>query len=346
MSAQTHVPALLVLPHLRIQNANAISSPLTHGFPAMSAFLGLMWALERKLAEQHPQFEIAFDGVGVICHQHEEQTTEGGFTRAFRLTRNPVDKDGSTAAIVEEGRIHLELTLVFGINAESPILAESDDVHRACAKIVAETLEQMRVAGGSVLPRQTGWRFQPELKVLDEKPDEAAKQFRQLRRRWLPGFALVSRDDLLASRLAELRNTTQPDATALDAWLDLSRFNWRSERKETLDPETRAVKKTEIVWQTDREGWLVPIPVGYGALSDLHPPGAVANARDASTPFRFVESLYSIGEWLAPHRLQSPQQLLWYADTDAQAGLYRVRNDYAAGLKPTAESLSESTSTN
>lgn len=346
MNTHLKTPALLILPHLRIQNANAISSPLTHGFPAMSAFLGLMWALERKLAEQHPQFEIAFDGVGVICHQHEEQTTEGGFTRAFRLTRNPVDKDGSTAAIVEEGRIHLELTLVFGINPESPILAESDDVHRACAKIVAETLEQMRVAGGSVLPRQTGWRFQPELKVLDEKPDEAAKQFRQLRRRWLPGFALVSRDDLLASRLAELRNTTQPDASALDAWLDLSRFNWRASRKETLDPETRAVKKTEIVWQTDREGWLVPIPVGYGALSALHPPGSVANARDATTPFRFVESLYSIGEWLAPHRLQSPQQLLWYADTDAEAGHYRVRNDYAAALKPVAESLSESTSTN
>ena len=41
----THI---LVLPHLRVQNANAVSSPLTHGFPSMTAFLGLMWALERK----------------------------------------------------------------------------------------------------------------------------------------------------------------------------------------------------------------------------------------------------------------------------------------------------------
>jgi len=31
---------LLVLPRLRIQNANAISSPMTWGFPAMSAFIG------------------------------------------------------------------------------------------------------------------------------------------------------------------------------------------------------------------------------------------------------------------------------------------------------------------
>ena len=42
--------AILVLPHLRIQNANAIASPLTHGFPSVTAFTGVMWALERKLA--------------------------------------------------------------------------------------------------------------------------------------------------------------------------------------------------------------------------------------------------------------------------------------------------------
>lgn len=345
MSIRPNVPALLVLPHLRIQNANAISSPLTHGFPAMSAFLGLMWALERRLAERYPQFECGFSGVGVICHHHEEQTTEGGFTRAFRLTRNPVDKDGSTAAIVEEGRIHLELTLVLGVVEGSPILGEADEVHRAFTDSVANTLEQMRVAGGSVLPRGAGWRHQPKFVLLDEDPDEAARQFRHLRRRWLPGFALVGRDDLLARRLAELRDT-QPTASALDAWLDLSRFNWRSVRKDTRDPETGEVKKSEIVWQTEREGWLVPIPVGYGALSELHAPGSVAHARDATTPFRFVESLYSMGEWLAPHRLHSPQQLLWYADTDAEAGLYRVRNDYAASLAGAAASRLESTITN
>ncbi|MEZ5650859.1 MAG: type I-F CRISPR-associated protein Csy2 [Burkholderiaceae bacterium] len=36
---------LLVLPRLRVQNANAISSPLTHGFSSITALLGLTWAL-------------------------------------------------------------------------------------------------------------------------------------------------------------------------------------------------------------------------------------------------------------------------------------------------------------
>ncbi|MDP0953515.1 type I-F CRISPR-associated protein Csy2, partial [Klebsiella pneumoniae] len=39
---------LLVLPRLRIQNANAISGVFTWGFPAMTAFVGMMHALERK----------------------------------------------------------------------------------------------------------------------------------------------------------------------------------------------------------------------------------------------------------------------------------------------------------
>ena len=92
MSALPFSDGLLILPRLRVQNANAISSPLTHGFPSMTAFLGLMWALARKL-EAH-DLPLAFDSVGVICHDFDEQVTEGGYVKAFRLTRNPVDKDG------------------------------------------------------------------------------------------------------------------------------------------------------------------------------------------------------------------------------------------------------------
>lgn len=108
---------LLVIPRLRVQNANAISSPLTHGFPAMTAFLGLMWALERKLKQGG--LDIPLNTIGVVCHDHQEQVTDGGFVKTFRLTRNPIDKTGKTAAIVEEGRIHLEISLVIGINVES-----------------------------------------------------------------------------------------------------------------------------------------------------------------------------------------------------------------------------------
>lgn len=315
---------LLIFPRLRIQNANAISSPLTHGFPAMTAFLGVMWSLVRKL-DKHA-LPLAFESVGVICHDFEEQTTEGGYTKAFRLTRNPVDKDGSTAAIVEEGRIHLEITLVFGVSGG---FVELDGMQcQEIADLVAQQLSNMRIAGGSVLPPlHPSRQHRPELMRLAEDEDGVLRQFRRLRRRWLPGFALVCRDDLLQQRHAALREVN-PTASALDALLDLSCFKWRPVSTDATGAGSNDTRN-KVEWRPETtEGWIVPIPVGYGGLSELHPAGTVLNARDPHTDFRFVESLYSIGQWVGPHRLRSAQQLLWYAHSDIAAGLYRCRNDF------------------
>lgn len=305
---------LLVIPRLRVQNANAISSPLTHGFPAMTAFLGLMWALERKLQQQG--LDIPLNAVGVVCHDHQELVTDSGFVKSFRLTRNPVDKAGKTAAIVEEGRIHLDISLVFGIN--------TDHWQQDYPTRVANVLSSMRIAGGSVIPPSNPalHRYRPWVVDMAGTEADRANHFRTLARKLLPGFALVSRDDLIGQRLQELQKEN-PQANRLDAWLSLSRINWRYEREEGSDKGG---------WQHDRAGlgWVVPIPVGYGALSELHEAGSVANARDAHTPFRFVESLYSVGAWIPPHRLTSPDQLLWYADSQPEHGLYRCRNNFAS----------------
>lgn len=327
MSACPRFDHLLVLPRLRVQNANAVSSPLTHGFPSVTAFQGLMWALERKT--RAAGLDLAFKAVGTVCHDHQEQVTEGGFVKAFRLTRNPVGKDGGTAAIVEEGRIHLELSLVFAIRSErwnqEP---ETRDVDIAS---VADLLAGMRIAGGSLLPpAQPGrLRYRPWSIDLTGTEDDQQVEFRKARMRLLPGFALVSREDRLEARLAELQ-AEHASVTRLDAWLSLSRINWRYQPAE---------KDGKGEWLNDRkgQGWIVPIPIGYGALGDVHEPGDVANARDASTPFRFVESLYSTGEWVSPHRLQSPQHLLWYVDSRPSDGLYRCRNDY----RPAADTFEQ-----
>ena len=317
-------PALLLLPQIRVQNANAISSPMTWGFPAMTAFLGLMTGLERRLGREAG---IAFRAVGVVCHGFEAQVTTEGYTRAFHLTRNPVLADGSTAGIVEEGRVHLELSLVFDVVLRSDKLGAAE--RQALVDLVAHTLAGMRLAGGSVmpaLPMAQVRRAKPTLELESEGDADKGQQFRQLMRRCLPGFALVSRDDLLQQRLAAMQLET-PEASALDAWLDLSRWNHHAL------PGTDTAEGSPGTWQTDaRPGWTVPIPVGYAALSALHPAGSVANARDAHTPFRFVETLWSMGQWVSPHRLKKLDDLLWYAGTEGNAeapDVYRCCNDYA-----------------
>ena len=65
------------------------------------------------------------------------------------------------------------------------------------------------------------------------------------------------------------------------------------------------------------------------ALGELHPPGSVRDARDTNTPFRFVEGLYSLGQWISPHRLEHLQQLLWYHAADLENGIYRCVNHYS-----------------
>ncbi|GHV57056.1 type I-F CRISPR-associated protein Csy2 [Deltaproteobacteria bacterium] len=318
MAGRPDFNGLLVLPHIRVQNANAVSSPLTWGFPAMTAFLGLMWALERKTAAE---CELAFQAVGVICHAFEPQVSRAGYTRAFCLTRNPVNDKGETAAIVEEGRAHLEISLIFAVTGAG---LERDEANRVkLANLIQEALGGLRLAGGSMLP--SGPKIPPRLELLDIDSEDRYQQLRQLRRqtRLIPGYALVARPDCLALRRAELRTANLPDSP-LEAWLDLARLNWRPERSNPGDGPAK------ITWPQTRakDGWLVPLPVGYAAISPLYKVGEVKNARDESTPFRFVESLYSVGEWIGAHRFRDIREVLWYAHQDETNGLYLCLNDF------------------
>ncbi|GAB7537292.1 type I-F CRISPR-associated protein Csy2 [Burkholderia sp. 3C] len=323
--------ALLVLPHLRIQNANAISGPFTHGFPSITAITGLMWALQRNLSSAG--IPLRLHRVGVICHRAEELVADG-YVKTFRLTRNPVEKDGSTASIVEEGRMHLDITLLFDVGPSSD--AASPGLHQPqqladWAQQIGEMVARMRVAGGSVLPAHSlpGRRTQPWIAALPGDYDEQVRLFARWRRQWLPGHALVGRDDLLEARHRMLRET-QPEATLLDAWLHAARFN-----HEPLDAAQQGSGKAgddRVRWgdpmRSQGAGWTVPIPVGYAALAPLQEPGAVANTRDPSIPFAWVESVYSFGEWLSPHRLTHPHELMWAPETDTERGLYRCRSGY------------------
>lgn len=332
--SEPHLPhrGLLLLPHIRVQNANAISSPLTWGFPAITAFTGLMTALERRLG---PQAGINLLGVGVVCHGFEAQVTTEGYTRAFHLTRNPVLQDGSTAAIVEEGRVHLDISLVFEVRLADTLL--DDAARETLVEHITQTLAGMRLAGGSVMPPLASSKRRPSRPLLALVPDdseEQRQQFRRLARRLMPGFALIARDDLLAHRLAELR-ARSPHATTLDAWLDLSRWTSRAFARTAADAEDEPGSRK--AWVTDpRPGWIVPIPVGFTALSPLLPAGSVASARDMAVPFRFVETVWSIGQWISPHRLHGLAELVWQSGHDLQPeqpndrGLYRCFIDTPA----------------
>lgn len=313
----------ILLPRMRVQNVNAISGPLSWGFPSPTAFTGFVHALQRKLARQLAE---GLGGVGIICHHFEPLVSQpaGRRHRVFCLSRNPViagykKYEDKAASIVEEGRAHMEISLLIGVR---DYFSDSE------GQYLAEDLQQaaygMRLAGGSLLYRP-GKRHEASWHPLAGNLDDDNAAFRKLRHRLLPGFALVQRDDLLKTHLAEMRETA-PDYTALDALLDLSRLNFEP----VITPASEAGKAETVDWEIRKKpGWLVPLPIGYAGISDLYSPGTVANTRDESTPFRFVESLYSLGEWVSPHRILSLEQLLWMQEADPDNGLYRCHNRHS-----------------
>ncbi len=321
----TDTTALLLLPRLRVQNANALSGPLSWGFPAPTAFTGFVHALERHL---RPQVPVTFGGVGIICHRFDPQVIAppGRRHQVLRLTRNPLFAgwkkfEDKATALVEEGRAHLEVSLLIQVRTEL-----DEDEREELMQAVLSRVHAMRLAGGSIQPgydkRQT-----PVWQEWYAAAKDNTEAFHKLKRRLLPGFALVQRDDLLAKRLAELRQDSEdPHGDTLDALLDLTRLNFESAGPDPKKPD-------ETLWQIrGKPGWLVPLPVGYAALSPLYNPGFVRGARDSQTPFRFVETLYSLGQWISPHRLTALSAILWQVETDTEAGLYRCTNRYVDTL--------------
>lgn len=327
---------MLILPHIRVQNANAISSPLTHGFPSITAFMGFMWALERK-AHAAGIDDIIFNAVGVICHDFQEQVTDSGFTYAFNLTRNPIEKDGKTAPIIEEGRIHLDVSLLLAIAFKNEDI-ENYQIDEYVKKI-AVIAQNMRIAGGSIIPPSPNMAKHSKpywIKCNNfSDNDNDFFDYRKNCYRLLPGYALVERSDLIPERLKKMQET-QPEATPLDAWLSLSRVNWRC-KSEAQSPKTET--KKENIWENDQDnGWIVPMPVGYGAVGEMQQSGSVSSARDNTIPFQPVESLFSIGEWIAPFRLKHPNDLLWYPSSFLgekniiEKSVYRCHNFYQYSL--------------
>lgn len=283
---------LLILPHIRIHNANALSSPFTIGFPAMAAWLGFTHALERKL-NQAGLDELMFDSVAVVSHQFDLQTHkgEGDFVHSIIGTGNPLDKDGSRSAFIEEARCHLDVSLVIEYSGNDDQI-ESDDF----AQWLQDMVATMKIAGGDILSLQT-----PVSQLVNENNEqETAKLLRQL----MPGYVLVERRELMAEAMKE-------GSDALDALLSYLTVNHSCEQ---LEDES-------VIWRSQRKasGWIVPIATGFQGISPL---GQAKNQRDPTVPHRFAESIVTLGEFVMVHKIKHLDEMLWRYNTDLDNDLY------------------------
>lgn len=281
---------ILLLPHIQIHNANALSSPYTIGFPAMTAWLGGVHALQRQL-NQKGFVHVVFNSAAVICHEFNLQTYKGhgDFVHSIVGTGNPLDKNGNRSAFIEEGRCHLTVSLAIeytGVNKDE------EDLFVEALHVQLHTTAKF--AGGDVLNFK-----KPEIIKVGEEEDH-----RKLIRKLMPGYVIIERRDLMVEAMKNGQD-------ALDALLEHLKIMHRSEQDEN----------GKVKWTSNRKntGWIVPIATGFYGVSPL---GQAINQRDLNVPHRFAESIVTLGEFKMPYRIKNIDEMLWSSHVDIESNLY------------------------
>lgn len=288
---------ILLVPRIKIQNANALSSPYTIGFPAMTAWLGATHALERKLNETKFD-QLQFKSMSVVCHNIDLQTYKGGgdFVYSIIGTGNPLvpktkkgnPQNAERPSFVEEARCHLTVSLIIeyenlGLNIDE-FTETVDHIFQG----------KMKLAGGDIVACSPSKLFSVH--------DEASQ--RKLLRRLMPGHCLLERRDLMKQAMADGQD-------AIDAMLDYLKVTNHCE----IDDNEK------VKWTSSRKekGWIVPIATGFHGITEL---GEAKNQRDPDTGHRFAESIVTLGEFVMPHRIADLDNMLWHYHTDLKNNLY------------------------
>ncbi len=284
----------LLLSKIQVHNANAMSSPYTVGFPSMTAWLGAVHALERQVnVEGFPN--ARFTGVAVASHSCNVQRYKDIKTSVYHLcaTRNPLTKDGKPPSFIPEARCHLCVSILLrtqGIDAGNSKQLE---------ETIAFLLERMKLAGGDVESIS-----KIEVTTVSDESDEDE---RRLLRRLMPSYVLIERRDLMMAEAEGGKDT-------LDMLLDMLAVEYESQA---------GGNRLKGQGKRRAEGWLVPIAVGFKAISDKV---AAGHQRALEYEHFFAEPIVTLGEFRMPYHFQRIDEILWDYHTDLTQGLYLCRN--------------------
>lgn len=257
-----------------------MSSTITIGVPAMTAWLGAVHALERKVRKKHILEEVRFLKVAVSYLQTDLQVYKetGSHINSIVGTVNPLDKDGTRASFIEEPRIHLKVSLL--IEAEGIEGDIEDELYQTLYKV----LHVMKFAGGDVI------RFK-DISILYSGGETSAD--RKIIVKLMPGFILIERTDLLVKENDDSGDTLE------------RLLNYVAIRNVlSIENGIRRLSKSR-----KEKGWLVPIAVGFKGISKL---GKVENQRDSTKPHCFVEPIVTLGEFKMAYRFTAIDDIMWH----------------------------------
>ena len=297
----------LLISRVSVHNANAMSSIFTIGVPAMTAWLGTMHALDRKLGERYAQSlsGIRLTKMAVSYHKTSLQTIRKNRMEYIVMTANPlvIDKKKSNkdnyifkrAPLLEEPRIHLLVSLLIeveGVDGNNMELLE---------QAVKEILPQMKMAGGDILDAG-------KIQVMCINEEDSIS-VRKVIFTLMPGYIPIERRDLMEAKELEGKDS-------LDRLLHYLKVHQTAEKDESG-------KVTDWKYEKAAAGWIAPLAVGFKGLSPL---GKVKNQRDPDTPHRFAESIVTLGEFKMAHRFRDIDEMMWHYAYEETNQLYLCKN--------------------
>lgn len=254
----------ICLDHIRVEYANAIAGLGTYGFPSIGSFLGFMESINRDLKSNSVNY--ALKSVLILSHQVNLQTYTIKYGRlGFTQKRRGIEKDGKDKAIIEEGYLHADLSLIFEVEGDA--INNFDEQNILCTKIL-RFAKQKRLAGGyAVFENCSYLSYEKMLMKLVSL---------------YPFSALVNASDYFAEFMKKFNFHTK-----IDAFIALNSQTYR------FDQDTEQ-------WSNiyKKHGYIVPILVGYKEISETFTSSSDIALRNPDYEAAFVESVFSFGEWV------------------------------------------------
>lgn len=297
----------ILISKISIEDANALSSPYSIGFPSMTAWLGAVHALQRNLREQGYD-NICLPATAVSCHNIDVRSHKeaGSSNHVLFGKRFPNKKDGKGASFIVDATCDLNVSLLIeyenlSANRISNLL---EDIERIL-------MFDMNLASGNVTSIQ-----KLEYLSFDEDLDED-EQLSPILRKLMLGHVMIERRDLLQKYMDQGKDALDSILTVLTTTSTAQRIK--------IDTDENTEK---IVWNTYNQepGWIVPISIGFKGIS---PASKAINQRkeNPNAEHVFAESIVTLGQFVMPYRIDSLEQLLWRYNFDVKNKLYLCVNN-------------------
>ena len=186
----------ILIKNIKVQNANALSSAFTIGFPAVTSFMGFMHGIQRKINSYENFSNVEFESLIICCHKFRIHSYKLKYKNRLVLTRNPLKKNNKTGEwtsppFIEEGRCNFTISLI--IKLEKIINPEKKN---ELEKIISSNLlQKMKIAGGDILSFEN-----VDCRKIDSDSDLDNKK---LMLSLMPGYVLVERRNLVEKTMID-----------------------------------------------------------------------------------------------------------------------------------------------